>query len=156
DLPIMGLTFSVQIAFDPNLGLIPGHFANSCDYFHCEMMCDREPMMVGFPYSSTGVTLYTQHPALQAEGPRVIRAILAKYEKYVRASQLSVPAIDDPTRRLTVVCDDVVVIVIQEGNYLGRNFLRIEYRPAPHGPLDQVSEGDREFVRFASNIADLQ
>ena len=37
-LYVMGLPFTIGATFEPNLGLIPRHFAHAAEYLHCEMV----------------------------------------------------------------------------------------------------------------------
>ncbi len=162
---IMGLTFSVEVTFEPNLGLIPGHFSNLNEYFHCEMLSaglpgrgrvEPENVVVGFPWSLIGVTLYSQDPSLHLDGSKITKAIIGKYEKYVRQRQAIVPTPEDATRKVTLASDGIVVIAIHEGLTRGRRFLRIEYGPSPKGPIDKISAGDDEFVGFAKSIEETR
>lgn len=158
---IMGLTFSIAVTFEPNLGLIPKHFSDLNTYFHCEMpvggiagkgRSEPDNVVIGFPWSLSGVTLHSQDSQLESEGGKIIRAIIGKYEKFVCQNQVVVPTPEDANRKVTLVSDGIVGIAIHQGIAHGRRFLRIEYGPTPQGPIDEISAGDAEFLRFAKAV----
>ena len=153
-VPIMGLNFSVAVTFEPNLGWIPGHFADRREYFHCEVANEGRNVVVGFPWCLTAVTLKSQDVILPTEAPKIARGIIGKYERYVLRNQALTPTLDDATRRLTVISDGAVVIEVQEGTVKDRKFLRIDYGPSPKGPIDEIALGDAEFTHFAREIAE--
>ena len=68
------------------------------------------------------------------------------------------PTLDDPTRKVSVISDEVVAIAIHEGLFKTKitqgRFLEIEYSPFPLGPLDELSAGDAEFLSFARALAE--
>jgi hypothetical protein len=164
---VMGMTFTVRAKFEPNLGLIPKYLSHSAEYFHCEMLSGDAPgkghskpetVVVGFPWSLTSVTLYSEDRHLDEHSLQITRAIIDKYEQYVRQDQVLMPASDDPTRKVSVISDEVVAIAIHEGWFETKmapvRFLEIEYSPFPLGPLDELSTGDAEFLTFARALAE--
>ena len=163
---VLGITFAIRATFEPNLGLIPRYFSQSSEYFHCEMASGDSPrgkaagelVTVGFPWSLTTITLYSEDRSLEHDGSRITKAIIEKYAKYLKQDQALVPTPADPTRRISVISDGVVAITIHEGTYQtkisqGRS-LQIEYSPFPHGPLDVHAAGDTGFLMFAKSMAE--
>jgi len=165
---VMGLPFTISATFQPNLGLIPKFLAQWTDYLHCEMPAGGVPakernsselVLVGFPWSLTGITLYSHDQSLAEHASRITTAIVDKYARYVRQDNV-VPRPGDPTHRVSVISDEVVAIDIHEGPSKagpapGR-YLEIEYHPFPHGPLDELAAGDAEFLAFAKALAELK
>lgn len=160
---IMGLTFSVTVTFEPNLGWIPGHFSHLNEYFHSEMQAaggsgrgrvEPENVVVGFPWTLTRVSLYSDDPSLAEESSKITKGMLGKYEKHVRQGPAVAPTADDPTRNVTIISDGIVVISLHEGLAKSRRFLRIDYGPSPQGPIDEIPAGDEEYVRFAKALAE--
>lgn len=158
---IMGLSFSIAVTFEPNLGLISKHFSDLNTYFHCEMpvggisgkgRSGSENVVIGFPWSLSAVTLHSQDSRLESEGAKIIRAITEKYEKFVCQNQVVVPTPEDAHRKVTLVSDGILGIAIHQGVVKERRFLRIEYGPTPQGPIDEISAGDAEFLRFAKSV----
>ena len=71
---VMGMTFTVRAKFEPNLGLIPKYLSHGAEYFHCEMLSGDAPgkghskpekVVVGFPWSLTRLTLYSDDRRLE-------------------------------------------------------------------------------------------
>lgn len=164
---IMGLDFTVKATFEPNLGLLAGHFSHCNEYLHCEMSLgdasDKgsgtpETVVVGFPWTLTGITLQSEDGRLIEDGSKIARSIVGKYSKYVKKDQVPVTAREDSDSKVSVASDEIVAIAIHEGATVtktgSRRFLRIDYGPFPQGPLDETSAGDREFVRFATGMAE--
>jgi len=164
---VMGLTFAVRATFEPNLGLIPKYLARATEYFHCEMATGDSPgkgkskpemAMVGFPWSLTSITLYSDDCCLDQDASKITKAILDKYARYVKQDQVVMPTSDDPSRKISVISDEVVAIAIHEGLFKTKTaqgrFLQIEYGPFPQGPLDALSDGDLEFLTFAQGMAE--
>lgn len=133
----MGLTFTVRAAFEPNLGLIRKYFLHATEYFYCEMFSgdgpnrghgESERVVVGFPWSLASITLYL-------DASKMTKAIIDKYAKYVKEDRVVMPTPADPTRKISVISDEVVAVAIREGlsktkTAQGR-FLQIEYSPFP-------------------------
>ncbi|HEY2015939.1 MAG TPA: hypothetical protein VGH38_20695 [Bryobacteraceae bacterium] len=161
---IMDVSFVVRATFEPNLGLIPAHFAERSDYLHCEMSTgevsnrgrgEKTMVKVGFPWTFTGITLHSEDPRLEEEGSKIVKAITSKYARHVKQDEVATPSAQDPTRRISVISDGMVVIAIMEGTAKSR-FLQIQYSPAPRGPLDESSVGDADFVSFAKWIRERE
>ena len=163
---VMGLPFTIGATFEPNLGLIPRHFAHAAEYLHCEMVSgdgrgrgrEEETTVVGFPWSLTAITLYSEDGRLEQQAATITKKIHEKYARHVRQDQSHVPGSGDP-RKFGVISDGVVAIATHEGVYETKaapcRFLQIEYSPVPRGPLDEVTAGDVEFLAFAKAMADL-
>jgi len=164
---VMGLNFAIRATFEPNLGLIPGYLAGATEYFHCEMASGDSPgkgkskpemAMVGFPWSLTGITLFSDDRCLDQDASKITKAILDKYARYVKQDQVVMPTSDDPTRKISIISDEIVAIAIHEGLFKTKisqgRFLEIEYSPFPQGPLDALSAGDVEFLTFAQAMAE--
>jgi hypothetical protein len=160
-ISVGNMTFRVKATFEPNLGLIARHFTHSTEYLHGEISVEtargKGMMTVGFPWALSSVRLYSNDPQVDKEGAGVARAILEKYSKYVRENRRTAPSREDPTRRVSLISDGVVVIAIEEGiatTKIGQtHFLEIEYSAYPQGPLDEMSAGDGEFMKFAEAIS---
>jgi len=164
---VMGLTFTVRVTFEPNLGLIPKYLSRATDYFHCEIPSGDAPargrgkpemVVVGFPWSLTSVTLYSDDRCLDEEASKITKAIIDKYWRYVKQEQVAMPTSEDATRKVSVISDEIVAIAIHEGLFKTKRaqgrFLQIEYGPFPQGPLDALSAGDAEFLAFAKAMAE--
>jgi hypothetical protein len=163
---IMGLPFTLGATFEPNLGLIPRHFAHAAEYLHCEMVSsdgrgrgrEAETTVVGFPWSLTAVTLYSEDRRLDQQASTITKAIHEKYARHVQQDQVLTAGSVDP-RKFTVISDGVVAIAMHEGVFETKTtqgkFLQIEYSPVPRGRLDEVTAGDVEFLAFAKALADM-
>ena len=163
---IAGLPFTIGATFEPNLGLIPRHFAHAAEYLHCEMVSsdgrgrgrEAETTVVGFPWSLTAVTLYSEDGGLDHQASTITKAIHEKYARHVQQDQILMPSSEDP-RKFTVISDGVVAIAMHEGVFETKTtqgrFLQIEYSPVPRGRLDEVTAGDVEFLAFAKALADI-
>ena len=156
-VPVMGFTFAIRATFEPNLGLIPRYLSRAAEYFHCDLS-GNPPAKVGFPWSLTGITLYSEDPGLEENASRITRAIVEKHARYVKQDQILLPGYGDPTRKFSLIADGVVAIAIHEGSFATKiaegRFLRIEYSPVPQGPLDAHSAGDIEFLAWAKDMAE--
>ncbi|HEV3196405.1 MAG TPA: hypothetical protein VGZ73_00820 [Bryobacteraceae bacterium] len=147
---LSGLSFLVRATFEPNLRLIVRRFSAGADYLHCTVPsgggADGD-IVVGFPWTLTRLTLYSDDRRLISGVPAFVKALKTSYEKY---------ALSDPSFAGEVISDGVVAISVSEGIAKGPNnrSLQITYAPVPHGPLDDLSTADQEFVEFAKTITE--
>lgn len=146
---LSGLPFLVRASFGSNFRLIVRHFSAGADYLHCVVPSgDTDSgMVVGFPWTLYRLTLYSDDRRLISGVPEFVKALKTRYEKY---------ALSDPSFTGDVTSDGVVAISVSEGIAKGSNnrSLQITYAPVPHGPLDDLSTADQEFVEFAKTITE--
>ena len=104
-------------------------------------------MVVGFPWTLTRLTLYSDDRRLTSGVPEFVTALKTSYEKY---------ALSDPSFKGDVISDGIVAISVFEGTAKGphNKSLQITYAPVPNGPLDDRSMAEREFVEFAKALAE--
>jgi hypothetical protein len=146
---ISSVTFRVRAMFEANFRLIPGHFSSGTDYLHCLAPSGDSDggMVVGFPWTLTRLTLYSDDSLLIKGVPEFVRTLKTTHEKYAQSH---------PGFTGDVISDGIVAVCVSEGAAEGskNRWLQITYAPVPNGPLDELSTADQEFIQFAKAITE--
>jgi len=155
------VTVRVRATFEPNLGLIARHFTQSKEYLHSDIAVEgirgKSTITVGFPWTLSSIRLHSEDPRLEQEAPTMVRSILAKNLLHIRENRRSAPQGEDTSRKVSLISDGALVIAMEEGTWFDKGYpkpyLDLEYSAYPQGPLDEMSAGDGEFMRFAESIS---
>ena len=107
-LQLSSVPFLVSATFGPNFRLIVRHFSIGTDYLHCAVPSGDTDggMVVGFPWTLTRLTLYSDDQRLTSGVPEFVKTFKTCYEKY---------ALSDPSFTGDVISDGIVAISVSEG-----------------------------------------